>query len=279
LNSYAEISTCFKGGTHLKTICLKRSRLRKFSPALQRRFGPALQFLIRSVGAYFFLLTAVSIYAITAVMVSQRELSTLAPVLIDKLVVVDPGHGGPDPGVVRYGLREKDLTLAVASRLAQFLEQSGARVIMTRREDRDLADPDIRSLRARKQQDLQRRVALANRNKADAFISIHVNSFPGAKEHGAQTFYNPDSPPGKELAGAIQTEFRALLGTRRQSKAADYFTGRKTCMPAVVVEIGFLSNPQESKLLGLPDYQSKVAFAVYAGLIRYFAVKEGVAIE
>jgi len=155
-------------------------------------------------------------------------------------------------------------------RLARFLEQGGARVILTREEDRDLADPG--TVRGRKRQDLERRVALANRDKADVFVSIHVNSFEEADEHGAQTFYQPECAGGRELAQAIQTEFKALLGnTDRQPKPGDYFIGRKTVMPTAVVEVGFLTNPQEFELLQEPAYQSKIAFAIYAGIVRYFA--------
>jgi N-acetylmuramoyl-L-alanine amidase len=174
---------------------------------------------------------------------------------------------------VRDGVCEKDITLDVALRLAAYLEQGGARVLLTRDKDCDLADPGAK---LRKRQDLERRVAIANENKADVFVSIHVNSFPGTNEHGAQTFSQPDCIEGYELARAIQYELKTLLrNTDRVAKRADYFTGRASKMPAVVVEIGFLTNPWEFRLLQEPAYQSKVAFAICAGLVRYFAEKSG----
>jgi len=192
------------------------------------------------------------------------------------LVVVDPGHGGPDPGVVRDGVKEKEITLRVALRLATFLEQAGSRVILTRKEDRDLAESPFGG--SRKRQDLKKRAAIANENDADVLVSIHVNSFPSSRESGAQTFYHPGSPGGRELAVAIQNECKALLAnTRRVPKAQDYFMGRVAKMPSVVVEIGFLTNPREFRLLQEPDYQSRVAFAIYAGLVRYFAAQSGAA--
>jgi N-acetylmuramoyl-L-alanine amidase len=239
-----------------------------------RGTGPALKLLVLGVGAYLFLAAALRITDFTQVKRTERGITALAPALVNRLVVVDPGHGGPDPGVVRDGVLEKDITLAVALRLARFLEQGGARVLLTRTEDRDLAGPGEGS---RKRRDLEQRVALANENGADVFICIHVNSFQSPKEHGAQTFYQHGSPGGRELAQAIQTACRALLGnTNRQPKAGDYFTGRTTTMPAVVVEIGFLTNPREFKLLQDAAYQSKVAFAIYAGLVRYFAAQSGI---
>mgnify|MGYP005845727545 FL=1 len=201
----------------------------------------------------------------------------MAPVLVDKLVVVDPGHGGQDPGVVRDGVLEKDITLAVAQRLAEYLEQAGAQVLLTRDKDCDLADPESIETQSRKRQDLERRVAIANQNKADVFVSVHVNSFSEENEYGAQTFSQPGCPEGRQLAHAIQAELRTLLGnTSRLPKQVDYFIGRTTTMPSVVVEIGFITNTREFRLLQEPDYQAKVAFVIAAGLVRYFAAKAGV---
>jgi len=232
--------------------------------------------LVLGAGAYLFLLFAVRIYDFAVLRAGEQEIAVLAPVLVDRLVVVDPGHGGPDPGVVREGVREKDLTLAVALRLAGFLRQGGARVMLTREEDRDLADPGTAVGKGRKREDLQRRVDMANANRADIFVSVHVNSFEEDNEYGAQTFYQPGAVGGRELACAIQSALREFLGnTTRLPKAVDYFTGRTAQMPAVVVEIGFITNPREFKLLQDPAYQSKVAFAIYAGIVRYFAAKAG----
>ncbi|MEW6182415.1 MAG: N-acetylmuramoyl-L-alanine amidase [Bacillota bacterium] len=219
---------------------------------------------------------AVRTYNFTVVSAEQREVAALAPVMIDKLVVVDAGHGGPDPGVVRGDVREKDITLAVALRLAGFLEQGGARVMLTRDKDSDVAKPDTGEGETWKRRDLKARVAVANENGADVFVSVHVNSFQEDNEHGAQTFSQPGCPDGRQLAGAIQSELQTLLrNTNRVQKECDYFTGRTTKMPSVVVEIGFLTNPREFSLLQQPNYQSKVAFAIYAGLVRYFAEKAG----
>ncbi|WP_169302517.1 N-acetylmuramoyl-L-alanine amidase [Ammonifex degensii] len=232
----------------------------------------APRFLLLAVGAYLFLLTSVCLWERIFFDCLSREVGALGSPLAGKLIVVDPGHGGPDPGVVRGGVREKDITLAVAQRLSHFLRQAGAEVVMTREKDRDLADPDLWDMKERKRQDLERRIALANRLRADAFLSLHVNSFEEADEYGAQTFYQAGSEESRRLAEAIQQELQFLLGnTERLPKAGDYLVGRLARMPAVVVEIGFLTHPEEKRLLQDPAYQSKVAFAVYAGLARFFA--------
>ncbi|TYO93811.1 N-acetylmuramoyl-L-alanine amidase CwlD [Desulfallas thermosapovorans] len=204
----------------------------------------------------------------------NRRVATLSWSVANKVIVVDPGHGGIDPGSTgATGVLEKDITLAVSRKLSTVLGQGGAIVLMTRESDTDLSDADGGKLITRKRQDLSRRVALANERNADAFICVHVNSFKsGPKEHGAQTFYQPGSEEGQRLAMAIQGELvRLLKNTTRRAKAVDYYTTRNAKMPSVIVEIGFISNPGEEKLMCDEDYQAKLAYAIYSGLVKYFA--------
>lgn len=203
----------------------------------------------------------------------KRYITTLSWALAGKLIVIDPGHGGEDPGALgTAGVHEKDIVLEVSKKLATILRQAGARVLLTREDDRDLSDPDAGSLHQAKFQDLARRVELANRNNADLFISVHVNSFPDRREDGPQTFSQPGSAESRRLAVAIQRELnRHLENPGREAKQVDYFTTRMTKMPSVIVEIGFITNPREEKLLLDPSYQSKIAWAIYAGIVRYFS--------
>ncbi|AGK99978.1 N-acetylmuramoyl-L-alanine amidase CwlD [Desulfoscipio gibsoniae] len=204
----------------------------------------------------------------------NRRVAALSWSVANKVIVVDPGHGGIDPGSTgATGVIEKDITLEVSRKLSTVLGQGGAIVLMTRESDVDLSDADGGQLITRKRQDLSRRVALANERNADAFICVHVNSFKsGPKEHGAQTFYQPGSQEGQRLANAVQGELvRLLKNTNRKAKAVDYYTTRNAKMPAVIVEIGFISNPTEEKLMCDDDYQAKLAYAIYAGLVKYFA--------
>jgi len=204
----------------------------------------------------------------------NRRVAALSWSVANKVIVIDPGHGGIDPGSKgANGVIEEDLTLEVSRKLATVLGQAGAIVFMTRESDMDLSNADGGSLITRKRQDLSRRVALANEHKADAFISMHVNSFKsGPKEHGAQTFYQPGSEEGQKLATSIQSELvRLLRNTGRQAKAVDYYTTRNAKMPAVIVEIGFISNPKEEKLMCDVDYQGKLAYVIYSGMVKYFS--------
>ena len=202
-----------------------------------------------------------------------RYIQTMSWVLAGKIIVVDPGHGGIDPGAIgTSGTREKEITLTTAGRLATLLEQAGAKVVLTRQGDEDLSSPGTGSVAARKREDLAKRVALANDNDADFFIGIHLNSFGGRREHGAQTFSQPGREESWLLNQCIQAELvRVLKNTNRVSKNGDYFTTREVNMPAVIVEIGFISNPAEERLLLDPLYQDKVAWAIYSGIVKYCA--------
>ncbi|MFZ5625935.1 MAG: N-acetylmuramoyl-L-alanine amidase CwlD [Bacillota bacterium] len=201
----------------------------------------------------------------------QEEILVMAPLLAGKMIILDPGHGGYDPGAKgKNGGVEKEITLAVSQRLALALAQSGAGVLMTRNGDYDLAPEDVDSLSLRKQLDLKKRVEIAESAKADLFLSIHVNAFPSEKWYGAQTFYQWGDARSKQLAEAIQSELQRITGTRRVAKTADIFTNRVSSMPSATVEIGFISNPQEEKLMMDPDYQNKVAWAIYCGILQYY---------
>jgi len=187
----------------------------------------------------------------------------------NKVIVIDPGHGGPDPGAKGQISQEKDITLAISQNLARYLSQAGALVIVLRQDDDDLAGNFKGSLLQRKRKDLSLRVAKAEDSHADLFISIHTNADPSPRWYGAQTFYNPKSEASKKLAEAIQGEMKRILGnTKREAKIGSYYILDKTPMPAVIVEVGFLSNPQEERLLNSSEYQSKVAYAIFSGIAR-----------
>jgi len=203
---------------------------------------------------------------------ARQSVAALAWSVANKVIVVDPGHGGFDPGVVgKNGVQEKDITLAIGKRLAEYLRQSGATVLMTRETDIDLSEPGTIGLAAKKREDLKKRVTLANEHKADLFVSIHVNSYTSPGPRGAQTFVQPGFPGSRQAGQAIQSELAAWLkNTDRHTKEVDYYVTRNTSMPAVLVETGFISNEGESRLLQDPAYQSKLAWAIYAGIVKYF---------
>ncbi|TGE33058.1 N-acetylmuramoyl-L-alanine amidase CwlD [Desulfosporosinus sp. Sb-LF] len=189
----------------------------------------------------------------------------------NKVVVIDAGHGGVDPGAVgKTKVLEKDVTLAVSKRVQALVQQSGAKAIMVREDDSDLGTSQ--GLAKRKREDLAQRIQLARDSQADVYVSIHANSFPDAKLTGAQTFYHGDSPEGKLLAQAIQQELNSMTNGKRVSKGnQDIYVLKKAHQAAVTVELGFLSNLAEEQLLTTPEYQQKLAVAIYQGISVYFS--------
>lgn len=192
--------------------------------------------------------------------------------LSGKVIAIDAGHGGPDGGAVsREGLIEKDINLAIALYLRDYLQQAGAIVVMTREGDYDLADKDTKGYSKRKTADLKQRVRSIEENNVDLFISIHMNSVPSNRWSGAQTFYYPNHEDNKPLADLMQEELRDTLeNTNRTAKTVNtVYLLQRLQMPSVLVEVGFLSHPQESLLLGDDVYQRKVATSIYRGVLRY----------
>lgn len=200
---------------------------------------------------------------------NPQEQAVLSYALANQVIVVDAGHGGFDPGAIGPAKNlEKDITLAISRKLCRDLSQAGALVIALRENDDDLAGDDFSgSVRERKRKDLAVRVARAKENKADIFISIHANADVSPRWSGAQTFYSGNNEKAKKIAIAIQDEFTRVLGnTNRKAKTGNYYITDKTDMATVIVEVGFLSNPIEEKLLISDDYQNKLVFAIFSGI-------------
>jgi N-acetylmuramoyl-L-alanine amidase len=192
--------------------------------------------------------------------------------LAGKIIVLDAGHGGPDGGAEGGELTEKEVSLKITQMLRDYLQEAGALVVMTRDEDKDLADEDTKGLSRRKTQDLKRRAKLVETSEADLFISIHLNAIPSARWRGAQTFYYPKSEKNKQLAAFIQDSLREQLeNTDRKAKSIGQIYLLKTVkVPAALVEVGFLSNHEERALLKSEKYQRKVAEAIYHGIMRFY---------
>ncbi|NNU85053.1 N-acetylmuramoyl-L-alanine amidase CwlD [Geobacillus sp. BMUD] len=193
--------------------------------------------------------------------------------LSGRIIVLDPGHGGPDGGAVGGKALEKDIALNVAKKLRDYLQQQGALVLMTRETDRDLASPSTRGYSRRKTEDLLERTAFVNRSNADLFISIHLNAIPSPRWRGAQTFYYGSFIENERLARLIQAELRRNLeNTHRLAKMIDtVYLLKHAKIPGALVEVGFLSNPDERELLVSDGYQTKLAASIYKGVLRYFS--------
>lgn len=218
----------------------------------------------------------VAVYLMAARWKEQEAVRTISWLVVNRVIVVDPGHGGVDPGAVGPGgSLEKDINLAISKRLQAILTQAGAVVVMTRETDTDLGTPG-KSLSERKEEDLKKRLELVKQTRADLYISIQTNSL-GTRWTGAQTFYDPGSAEGQRLARCIQQQLRQRLkNTDRVAMVRrNIFMLRNLEIPAAMVEVGFISNAGEERLLNNRAYQDGMAWAVYAGIAGYLAGDSG----
>lgn len=193
----------------------------------------------------------------------------LSLAMIGKVIVVDAGHGGIDPGVVGSDTLEKDINLAISRQLAEILRQGGATVIMTREDDSAYS----RS----KRKDLATRIELVEKNDPDLFVSIHSNSYPRIRDLcGAQVFYKSGREDSQMLAEYIQQAITDQLqnSDRKALVHKDSLLLDSISSPAVLVEVGFLSNPKEEELLKDNIYQWQMAEAIYRGIVQYFMKEE-----
>lgn len=198
------------------------------------------------------------------------EQAVLSYGVANKIIVVDPGHGGLDEGAARGKYKESEITLQISKKLAAYLSQAGAMVIMLRENDSDLSGDEFTgTIGQHKREDMKKRVRKANQAGADLYISIHTNAVPNTVWTGGQTFYKPECDDSKAVATAVQEELAEALGnTKRKAAPGDYYVLNNSQMPAILIETGFISNPGEAALLADSSYQSKLAYAIFAGVAR-----------
>lgn len=242
-----------------------RSRRRK-----RRRMKRKIQMwvtriLVLSAAVMLLILLLQGVYFAWCMLIGAQETGFFGATIIEDLgrerdpnallVVVDAGHGGKDQGTCSGNILEKDINLAVAKKLAKKLKKSGAEVIMTRDEDVKI--------------ELEDRAAIANEENADIFVSIHCNYYEkDAGIKGLECYYQESSEGGEELAERIVGEFESEDRVEvRGIKTAGYRVLRKTRMPAVLVELGYMSNRTECKKLTDEDYQDLLAEKIAAGIL------------
>lgn len=228
--------------------------------------------IIKKKKAVFSLLLLLSIFLAFVICLIMEEnkydydiMDVLSGAMIGKTIIIDAGHGGFDPGAIGLnGTKEKDINLAVSLRLADYLRQSGAIVIETRTKDKALGDT--------KKSDMAKRVEIAKENEAEVFISIQANSLPQHQYSGAQTFYHKDSLEGKALAESVQQAIIDNVGnTDRVAMSIDnIYVVKSLEIPSIIVEVGFLSNEGEEAMLNDEEYQNKMAYGIYVGIVEYY---------
>ncbi len=216
----------------------------------------------------------ISVFAFIFSMDKQNTVPTVSLPISGKTIVVDAGHGKPDEGAESStGTTEAETNLKIALKLQNLLEQSGSTVILTRSDENAIYDYDSKTLRQKKISDIHNRVKIGNESSADIFVSIHLNKIPQQQYDGWQTFYNAQSSDGKKLAESIQKNLNDAIQkeNNRVAKTIDnIYIIKHVEIPTTIVECGFLSNPEEEKLLLQDEYQDKLAWGIYNGIIDYF---------
>lgn len=187
--------------------------------------------------------------------------------LFGKIIYVDPGHGGLDPGSIYKNIYEKDINLSISLILQDILESQGATVFLTRYGDYDLSNNNAVS---RKKSDLNNRAKIINNSQADIYVSIHLNSINSSTWSGAQVFYDDINPKNIILAQIMQEQLKQDIKTSRQIKEINnMLMNRKIKIPGILIEAGFLSNSNDRYLLQQNEYQYKIATSITNGIIKF----------
>ncbi|MGL5329422.1 MAG: N-acetylmuramoyl-L-alanine amidase CwlD [Peptostreptococcaceae bacterium] len=225
----------------------------------------------------------IALIVMTCCVLKIREVSEEAinymPVT-NKTIVLDAGHGGIDSGTSNKDktVYEKDINLAITLKLKELIEASGGMVILTRDDDSSLYEElGNKTTRQKYNENLKNRKKIADESNADMFVSVHLNFFEQSKYYGAQTFYPEGMKESEDLAKNVQDELKRVVdnSNNRVIKPRDNLYLLKSCkMPSILIECGFLSNEKETELLNDEEYQEKIAWAIYAGIQKYFSENE-----
>ena len=216
----------------------------------------------------------VSIFAFILVTDRKASVPTVSLPVSGKTIVIDAGHGKPDEGAESSkGTTEAETNLKIALKLQNLLEQSGATVILTRSDENAIYDLDAKTLKQKKISDIHNRVKIGNESSADIFVSIHLNKILQQQYDGWQTFYNGNNENSRKLAVSIQNKLNDAIQkeNNRIAKTIDnIYIIKHVEIPTTIVECGFLSNPEEERSLLEDEYQNKLAWGIYNGVINYF---------
>jgi N-acetylmuramoyl-L-alanine amidase len=206
----------------------------------------------------------------------ERLVDVNSTPITNKTIILDAGHGLPDEGATGfYATSEQALNLSITLKLQKLIEQSGAKVLLTRSDENGIYSVDSKSIRNKKVSDIKNRVKLGNESSADIFVSLHLNKFPPSGIYrGWQTFYQSNNEKSKSLSEFIQENINLNIeydnSNRTPHQIAGVYIMDKVEIPTVIVECGFLSNQEETALLKTDEYQNKLAWGIFIGIQNYF---------
>ena len=232
---------------------------------------------IRKNKIYFTLIIMAVFFAsfISSLLIRKEETTaTVSLPISNKTIVLDAGHGAPDEGAESVnGVSEASINLSITRKVQTLLEQSGCNVVLTRSDENGIYDLDSKTLRQKKVSDIKNRVKIGNESSADVFISIHLNKIPQTQYYGWQAFFKPNNEESEILAKSLQQELNSSI-QRENKREALKITGKYIIehveIPIAIIECGFLSNPEEEQLLQQNEYQDKIAWGIYNGIMDYF---------
>ena len=221
------------------------------------------------------ILSVFAIILAVAMFNDKREnVPTVSLPVSGKTIVIDAGHGKPDEGAQSSrGTTEAETNLKIALKLQNLLEQSGSSVVLTRSDENAIYDLDAKNLKEKKISDIHNRVKIGNESSADIFVSIHLNKIPQQQYDGWQTFYNVQNAEGQKLDVAIQNNLNKAIdkeNNRVAKSIENVYIVKHVEIPMTIVECGFLSNPEEEKKLLEDEYQNRLAWGIYNGIVDYF---------
>lgn len=205
--------------------------------------------------------------------ITERALPAAAEAAERPVIVLDAGHGGLDSGAVgKNGTLEKDVNLSIVRILRDMLELSGFEVVLTRSEDISIYDAGVEGIRNQKLSDMDNRLEIIQSYPDSIFLCIHQNNYTDPKYFGGQMFYNNNNPDNRTLAQIMQNRFAELQpGNDREIKLSgdELFLLKSNPNPSLMIECGFLSNPDEEARLSTWEYQQQVAFTIYGGVMEF----------
>ena len=204
----------------------------------------------------------------------EKYIETFALPISNHTIILDAGHGNPDGGAEGIsGVTEEKINLEIVLKLQELLEQSGCVVLLTRSDENGVYDVDKKTIKEKKVSDMKNRVELSKTSEAEIFVSIHLNKINEEKYSGYQTFYQVNNENSKELAMFIQDNLNFAIQKENKREIMPLkgkYIMENVKIPTVTVECGFLSNVEEEKLLQKEDYQMRIAWGIYTGIMDYF---------
>lgn len=229
----------------------------------KKRFGIISTILLISLFVFVFQVAS-----------SKQTVQTVSLPVSNRVIVLDAGHGKPDEGAQSSnGTTEAETNLKITLKVQSLLEQSGATVVLTRSDENAIYDLDKTTLRQKKISDIHNRVKIGNESSADIFVSIHLNKISQQQYYGWQCFYKQNDEKSTALAKSLQENLNDSIqkeNKRVSMKLDNVYIIKHVEIPISIVECGFLSNPEEETQLLSDDYQNRLAWGIYNGIMDYF---------